>query len=197
MKSHKFLFSILTILAITFTSCDAENDELIPEQVLEENTESIDLQSKSSISQTQVGRYYSGGGNTLHTYKVANVGTGIGTFEGRPFKLGLRNTPASANPPSGTSRLYFLLAPGNRDFLLTTSSQERSNVLRRGWRDLSTWSIYNYSQSAVIYRSGGSGRVKLYRFYNSPQSDHLFTTNYHEGVNAGLTYEGVVGYVYR
>jgi hypothetical protein len=35
----------------------------------------------------------------------------------------------------------------------------------------------------------------LYRFYHSGITDHFYTTDYNEGINAGYTYEGVVGYV--
>jgi len=39
-----------------------------------------------------------------------------------------------------------------------------------------------------------AGFTPLYRFY-SGHSDHLATTNYAEGVNAGWIYEGILGYV--
>lgn len=48
-------------------------------------------------------------------------------------------------------------------------------------------------QIGQIANSPGAGLIALHRFYKS--SDHVITTNYAEGVNAGYVYEGVLGYV--
>lgn len=53
-----------------------------------------------------------------------------------------------------------------------------------------------------FYIHGGpvfSNSVPLYRFFNNSQNGggpHLFTRDYSEGVNAGFSSEGIVGYVY-
>ncbi|WP_299253164.1 hypothetical protein [uncultured Aquimarina sp.] len=93
---------------------------------------------------------------------------------------------------------FFLLAPGNKDFVMTTSGAEKSNLLRRGFRDDSVKALYeNIKKASYIHNNAGNGRVKLYRFYGSSYTDHLYTTNYNEGINAGYAYEGAVGYIYR
>ncbi|WP_378174341.1 hypothetical protein [Aquimarina sp. SS2-1] len=192
LKSSIAFTAALAVL--TLTSCEKEDLTL-------ENTTSEDVSTTSEISGkaiaiSPVSRYYAGGSNTVHTYRVLNLGAGIGTFEGRPFKLGTYDYISA--PPSGTKQIFFLLAPGNRDFVMTTSSTEKSNLLRRGFRDYSVRTLYgNIKKAAYIHNSGGSGRVKLYRFYGASNTDHLYTTNYNEGVSAGYAYEGVVGYVYR
>jgi len=189
-----------------FTSC---NDE---EPLVEETstTETTELEPKElssrSVGLMGVSRYYLGGANSIHTYRVGNVGVAVGRREGVPFKLGIYNKLITPTPPSGTKQVFFLLSPGNRDFLLTTSVTERNNVIRRGWRNLSEYNFRDrefrsgriiFNQSAYIHTSGGSGRVKLYRFYGQSNTDHLYTTNYNEGVNAGYIYEGVIGWVHR
>lgn len=57
---------------------------------------------------------------------------------------------------------------------------------------LSLEGLYGY-----IYDSQFAGTVPLYRFYSPLNQDHLTTTNYVEGINAGYTLEGVLGYVPR
>ncbi|WP_299222441.1 hypothetical protein [uncultured Aquimarina sp.] len=192
LKSSIMYTAILAVL--TLTSC--EKDEINSESTVSEDVSTTtDINAKASAI-SAVSRYYSGGSNTVHTYRVLNLGVGIGTYEGRPFKLGTYDFISA--PPSGTKQIFFLLAPGNRDFVMTTSGAEKSNLLRRGFRDYSVRTLYgNIKKAAYIHNSGGSGRVKLYRFYGSSNTDHLYTTNYNEGVNAGYAYEGVVGYVYH
>lgn len=46
-----------------------------------------------------------------------------------------------------------------------------------------------------VYQNGGAGLTALYRFYDYANGDHLETTVYSEGVNAGLHLEGILGYV--
>ncbi|WP_299436219.1 hypothetical protein [uncultured Aquimarina sp.] len=196
MKTTLKLSIVCTAIfaAMTFTSC--EKDEIQAENTVSEDLDtSSDILGKASAI-SAVSRYYSGGSNTVHTYRVLNLGIGIGTYEGRPFKLGTYDFNQAA--PSGTKQLFLLLSPGNRDFVMTTSGAEKFNLLRRGWRDYSVRTLYgNIQKAAYIHNSGGSGRVKLYRFYGSSNTDHLYTTNYNEGVSAGYAYEGVIGYVYR
>ncbi|MFD2562241.1 hypothetical protein [Aquimarina rubra] len=192
LKSSIAFTAILAVL--TLTSC--EKDELTLENTVSEDVNTTSEINGKANTISAVSRYYSGGPNTVHTYRVLNLGIGIGTYEGRPFKLGTYDYISA--PPSGTKQLFFLLAPGNRDFVMTTSSAEKSNLLRRGFRDYSVRTLFgNIKKAAYIHNSGGSGRVKLYRFYGSSNTDHLYTTNYNEGVGAGYAYEGVVGYVYR
>ena len=52
----------------------------------------------------------------------------------------------------------------------------------------------NEGRYGFVYSSGGSGRNSLYRFAN-PSGDHLITSTYAEGVNAGYRYEGPLGFV--
>ncbi len=121
--------------------------------------------------------------------------------------MGIYNKAVTATPPAGTIQLFFLLSPGNRDFLLTTNVGERNTLLRQRWRNVSEYNLYEredpcrriliLNEFSYIHTFGGSGRVKLYRFYGASNTYHLFTTNYQEGVNAGYTYEGVTGWVHR
>lgn len=188
------ILCIATLAVFTFISC--EKEELDGNSsVSEDQIETSEIIGKANAI-VPVNRYYSAGSNTMHTYKVLNLGVSIGSFEGRPFKLGTYNYIQGA--PAGTKQLFFLLAPGNRDFVMTTSTYERNNLRRSGFKDYSVRTLYgNIQKAAYINTSGGSGRVKLYRFYGASNTDHLYTTNYNEGVSTGYIYEGVVGYVNR
>ncbi len=210
MKKQNLKITALAIaLSVvgTFTSCEQE------ETVLNEET-SIEVKEKTPLEVSQrapflsgVSRYFQGGGNSLHTYRVSRVGSSVGRREGVPFKLGIYNKMTNPTPPAGTTQLFFLVSPGNRDFLLTTNVGEKNTLLRLRWRNVSEYNLYErenprrpiliLNESAYIHTSGGSGRVKLYRFYGASNTDHLFTTNYQEGVNAGYNYEGVTGWVHR
>ncbi len=46
-----------------------------------------------------------------------------------------------------------------------------------------------------IYSTQISDSTPLYRFFLQSSGDHLITTNYQEGISAGYSYEGVLGYV--
>ncbi|TCI85206.1 hypothetical protein [Tenacibaculum sp. M341] len=193
--------ALMTVAFGVFTSCEKNEETVIDEtSVVEETVVTSKVQTKTSL--VGVRRYFLGGANSIHTYRVSNIGAAIGRYEGMPFKLGIYNNRITPTPPSGTRKLYFLISPGNRDFLMTTNVTERNNVRRAGWKDVSEFNFVErdrllLNESAYIHTSGGSGRVKLYRFYGSSNSDHLFTTNYQEGVNAGYAYEGTIGWVHR
>ncbi|MEW7278358.1 hypothetical protein ABW636_07160 [Aquimarina sp. 2201CG1-2-11] len=197
MKTHKFLFSFFTIaiMGLVFTSCEKEEiqetdttgEDLDEIKALEEIKVNNDISVKSTLSYTNALRYYSGGRNTVHTYKVANSGAAIGTYEGIAFR-----TPIVASS-NGVDRneynfLYFLLHPRNEDFMMTTSAREYWSLRRSGWNNLT----HNY---VLIHKNQKTGLKRLYRFYGHNNSDHLFTTNYSEGTRAGYRYEGVVGWV--
>lgn len=79
-----------------------------------------------------------------------------------------------------------LLALGNVDYVMTTNFSKASALRRNGWRDYSNWAYFGASQSAYIHSSRGSGRVKLYRFYGSSSTDHLYTTNFAEGTGCRI-----------
>ncbi len=189
MKKTKFLLSILSIVftAVILTSCETEdNDELPPEQILDET----EITTKASIRSENVYRYYSGGSASLHTYKTqSGVGVGIGRREGIAFRTPITTNPDLIND-SVYDTMYFMLHPQRKDFVLVTDIGEFLNLVNSGWRDVSGRTF------VLIHKRPGNGRKKLYRFYNPINSDHLFTKSYAEGVNAGLIYEGVTGWVY-
>lgn len=53
----------------------------------------------------------------------------------------------------------------------------------------------NEGAYGYIYGGQVAGSVPLYRFYRTANGDHLETTNYNEGVAAGYSLDGVLGYV--
>ncbi len=210
MKKQNLKITTLAIaLSVVgmFTSCEQEETLLNEETTVKVKEEVSPELSARAPFLSGVSRYFQGGGNSLHTYRVSRVGANVGSREGVPFKLGIYNKAVTATPPSGTTQLFFLLSPGNRDFLLTTNVGERNTLLRQRWRNVSEYNLYEredprrriliLNESSYIHTSGGSGRVKLYRFYGASNTDHLFTTNYQEGINAGYIYEGVTGWVHR
>ncbi|PKV52166.1 hypothetical protein ATE84_4268 [Aquimarina sp. MAR_2010_214] len=191
MKKSKFIFSILSI-AFILTSCETEDQEQLPEQSFEttEIEPSENTNGKASTFRYEnVYRYYSGRGS-LHTYKTqGGLGVGIGRREGVAFRTPVVKNPREINKAL-YSDMYFMLHPSKTDFVLTTNTTEFLNLVNRGWRDAVR------GQFVLIQKKPGNGKRKLYRFYDARNSDHLFTKNYSEGINAGLKYEGVVGWVY-
>ena len=190
MKKTKFLISILSFafaICLLLTSCESENDDLPLEQVPNKTENNINAKSRALSSQN-VYRYYSGGSASLHTYKTqGGQGIGIGSREGISF----RTTVAGSHREidfNTYNELYFLLHPRKIDFVLTTSPTEILTLISKGWKDV--------SRLVLIYKNPGNGRKKLHRFYHTRNSDHLFTKNYSEGINAGYKYEGVTGWVY-
>ncbi|MFD2561815.1 hypothetical protein [Aquimarina rubra] len=195
MKTSKFLCWIsmmLLTVSIVLTSCEAENDDFVSEESLVtpdsiSNSE-YGPKAAASIVNEKVYRYYAGGSLSLHTYRTqSGTGSAIGTYEGVAF-----TTPVSSTS-TGFDRnkynvLYFMIHPQNKDFIMTTSGTEFWNLRRQGWKNVTR-------KYVLIQKSSGNGTVKLYRFYDTANSDHLFTKSYSEGVNAGLAYEGVVGWV--
>jgi len=137
-----------------------------------------------------INRYYAGGSQSVHSYRYSTLGCSLGSYEGGAFTTWVSNQAPSSRPYNvGAFReAYFLIAPGNRDYIITVSSSERASLKRSGWRDCTR--LLGLMQK---YRSVGTRA--LYRFYNAQATDHLFTVNYSEGVNAGYRYEGIVGYV--
>ena len=209
MKTTKLKTIIITAMVLTagvFTSCETE-DVLLNENndiSLDETTsiKEVENTASSRTYYSRVSRYFLGGANSIHTYTVGFVGNRLGSRESTPFQLGLYEKLVTPTPPAGTRQLFFLRSPGSRDFLLTTNTGERSRLLGSGWRDFSEYREIEGSevldiQASFIHTSGGGGRVQLHRFYGVANTDHLFTINYQEGINAGYRYEGVTGWVYR
>ncbi len=191
---NNLLLPIITILFLNiflFTSCEKEDQDLLTEATINQQEITPDTQvteKASGITNERVYRNYQGGSYSVHTYKTQS-GTG--------YALGRREGIAFVTPTSPTSAgvdrnkynfLWFLLHPERKDFVLTTSSSEFWTLKNSGWRNVT----YKY---ILIQKSSGNGTSKLYRFYDVANSDHLYTKNYSEGVNAGLKYEGVVGWV--
>lgn len=144
--------------------------------------------SRASFVNRNVGRYYSGGSNTMHSYRYSNLGVGVGSHEGVAF-----NAPiASVGTPYNAgvyNRGFFLVHPQNKDFIITVNSSEFFNLRDSGW-------INKTFKRILFKKTAGGGTVPLYRFYNAQNSDHLFTKSYAEGANApGYNFEGIVGYV--
>ncbi len=204
MKNHKFLFQIITLaffISFSFTSCELEKDSLeeelvtVEEPILDngelENLNTNDDVYKESTSRRLTNqsarRYFSGGSQSLHTYKLARSGASIGAYEGIAFSTPVISR-GTAYDPNKFATLLFLLHPENKDFIMTTSGTEFRSLRRSGWVNKSYY-------RSLIQKGPGSGKVPLYRFYSSSNSDHLFTKSYAEGINAGYKYEGIVGYV--
>ncbi len=194
MKAQKTLVKIATLLVVSiflFTSCDRDDLDTAPETAHSKVEITPDTQTSSKASAVvneSVYRFYQGGATSVHTYK---------TESGSGYALGRREGVAFVTPTSQTSAgvdrskynfLWFLLHPNLKDFVMTTNSREFWNLKNNGWRNVT----YKYIH---IQKGPGNGTRKLYRFYDPANSDHLFTKNYSEGVNAGLKYEGVVGWV--
>lgn len=213
MKKIKTVFlSLFVVIALSiFQSC--EKDEInVQEEPVNSNPE---IEAKYFPRLVNVNRYYAGPPYTTYNYNVGTAGATFGSFQGVRFKLGLvprdRTYPGYYYSfPSGTVPVYLIRNKGNLDFMITTNLAERNGLVNSGhWQDVSTSQIIfpgpypGYGSGFIaerpyIHTSGGSGRVKLYRFYdNQGQSIHLFTTNYNEGASKGYTLEGVVGWVHR
>lgn len=190
MKKTKFLVSILNltfVICLLLTSCESENEELPLEQV-SNATENSSNTKLRALSSQNVYRYYSGGSASLHTYKTqGGQGIGIGRREGVSFRTDVARSRREIDFNT-YNELYFLLHPRKIDFVLTTSPTEILTLISKGWKDV--------SRLVLIHKKPGNGRKKLYRFYNTQHSDHLYTKNYSEGINAGYKYEGVTGWVY-
>ncbi len=193
---------IVAITAMVFASC--EKDEVTSEELNTIQKEEVTDDVSKSSGLYPVYRSYAGAPYTIYSYRVKNAGSYFGSSQGTSFKLGVINSRSGL--PSGTRQLFLLQEKNNRDFMLTTSTTERNNIMgTRAWYDRSYSSsnedlvgsgrIY---EKVYIHTGPGNGRVKLYRFYDGTgQSIHLFTTNYNEGASRGYRLEGVVGYVYR
>lgn len=183
---------LLFTITFSFTSCEKDEHEVNPDQNSNQTEITPDTKitgKAGGFTNEKVYRYYQGGSSSLHTYRTqSGTGSAIGRREGIAFTI-----PTSASS-SGVDRnkynfLWFLLHPQQKDFILTTSSSEFWNLRRQGWKNVT----YKY---ILIQKGSGNGAKKLYRFYDTKNSDHLFTKNYTEGVNAGLKYEGTVGWVF-
>ncbi len=79
----------ITTLAIAlsvvgmFTSCEQEETLLNEENTVKEKV-SPELSARAPFL-SGVSRYFQGGGNSLHTYRVSRVGANVGSREGVPF----------------------------------------------------------------------------------------------------------------
>lgn len=68
-----------------------------------------------------------------------------------------------------------------------------------GRNDAIVPSAWHYEgPTGYISSTQQAGTIPLYRFYNDAvgYKDHFYGTNYNEGIYAGYTYEGIVGYVW-
>ncbi len=188
MKNNNFLIASIVFATFTFlTSCELETEQLPEETKLDQT---IEVDEKSSFRRENVYRYYSGGSKTMHTYKTRNGnGIAIGSGEGISFA-----TPVTSNINSVDSNVYnvlfFMLHPQQKDFVIGSGVGEFVDLKGKGWKDV-TGRGY-----VLIHKKPGNGRKKLHRFYGVSNSDHLYTKNYSEGINAGYRYEGVTGWVY-
>lgn len=150
----------------------------------------LDESNTRATVQTSVRRYYNSS-STVHTYFSPETGRGhrSGNYEGVAFRtLGVTANSAS---PNGTRLAILFLHPQGIDFVISTSAGEDNALSSRGWRTAGPSGNFVF-----LYRDGGNGRKRLYRFYKASVSDHLFTTNYSEGINNGYSLEGVSGWVY-
>lgn len=83
------------------------------------------------------------------------------------------------NQSSGEHALYRCYIPGNGTHMVSTDPGCEGQV--------------NEGSYGYVHDSQVSGSIPLYRFFGG--SDHLITTNYQEGVNAGYRLESIEGYV--
>ena len=206
MKTLQINFgkALICALMISSISCStdeiatSENENLSLELKDEINESTLDdpnpadqangrLSPSSSFTLRPFRRYYAGGSLTVHTYNYQNIGTAIGSFEGTAYTTWVAPLSATFNT-SAFNETFHLIHPQNKDFIITTSVSEAVRLQRSGWRLLN-------GQRSLIQKSNSQSVRPLYRFYNSAASDHLFTTNFSEGSNAGYRYEGRVGYV--
>jgi serine protease len=85
----------------------------------------------------------------------------------------------------GTTPLYRFHSPTNGRYFFTTDYNEGAYGLR--------W-IYD-GPAAVVFADGSTpGTIPLYRFRGN--SGYFYATNYYEGANAGMIYEGIQCYVF-
>lgn len=83
--------------------------------------------------------------------------------------------------PSGTYDVFRLYNPNSGDHMFTTDKDERSNMVRAGWKD-----------EGVAWKGADTGRI-VYRLYNPNNGDHMFTIKFSEAddlVKHGWKYEG-------
>lgn len=208
MKTKTVLFRMTVVAFVTafgFTSCEKEEDddllfqdaELTIEELatIEQDSKAVetlelknDATTRNTFVNRNVNRYYSGGSNTVHTYRSGSLGVSIGTNEGVSFNAPLAPVGTPFNS-SVYNRGFFLLHPQSKDFVISVNANEINRLISQGWSNRTF-------QRILFKKTSGGGTVPLYRFYNSQNSDHLFTRNYSEGANAsGFVYEGIVGYV--
>ncbi len=191
---NKVLLTIKSLLVAVFlfTSCETDNQDTSPEARDNEFEITPDTKISGKASgavNEKVYRYYRGGSQSLHTYQTqSGSGIAVGNYEGVAFVTPVTTSSAGIDR-NKYNILYFLAHPQLQDFIMTTSATEFWNLRGRGWKNVTR-------RYVLIQKRSGSGTKKLYRFYNRTNSDHLYTTNYSEGVNAGYRYEGVTGWVY-
>lgn len=206
MKTLQIHFGKALICALMISSISCSTDEVetsenenlslelkdeINESTLEDPNPVDQINGRSSPSPSftlrPFRRYYAGGSLTVHTYNYQNIGAAIGSFEGTAYTTWVAPQSATFNT-SAFNEAFYLIHPQNKDFIITTSVSEAISLRNSGWRVLN-------GQRSLIQRSISQSVRPLYRFYNAALSDHLFTTNFSEGTNAGYAYEGRVGYV--
>ncbi|MFD0863097.1 hypothetical protein ACFQ1M_12855 [Sungkyunkwania multivorans] len=137
-------------------------------------------------------RHYAGGSLSVHTYK-AESGSGIliGNSEGIGFRTPVQSGSGTSFDSSQLRFMEFFIHPQRKDFIMAADILEAINLKNRGWISTNV-----RGRNPIIHIRSGNGRKRLYRFYNAANTDHLFTKNYYEGLNAGYRFEGVVGWVY-
>lgn len=150
---------------------------------------SIDVATKATLTNATVNRYYDSG-RTVHSYYSPEVNRGerIGNFEGVAFRTTGRI--GSSGVSSNFKLLVLFSHPQRIDFVMSTSGSEDISLINKGWRTNGT--AFNV---LLISRTQTPGTRRLYRFYKASNTDHLFTTNYSEGINNGYALENVIGWV--
>lgn len=82
------------------------------------------------------------------------------------------------------SNVYRVYNPTSGDHLFTTSTAERDNVIKYGWKD-----------EGIAFKSGG--KTSVYRIYNPKTGEHFYTASTVERDNLknfGWNVEGVAFY---
>ncbi|KAG6911081.1 hypothetical protein DXG01_004596 [Tephrocybe rancida] len=110
------------------------------------------------------------------TIKMRNI---LATFSAF---LCIQTDPATTVPP-------FRAYSAADDHLYTASAAEIQGLVSAG-------TYTNEGTVARVFATQELGTVPFYHFYSTALTDHFYTITESEGLNAGYTAEGIVGYVY-